>query len=138
MMPDNKSELLKRKRFHVSEVQRVVGMMIDALRKQARDHDLDKINNILNDVIEPTYDHHQTERHHFLSTKPEEMDLIDLLEMVADSYIAAGSKFHGQETVIPIKDGYRNPLLEGIILNTFNRLFDSYPFLVFKNASELE
>lgn len=96
-----KDELLSQTVSHIFDVQRVGVMLADMLKNQVSEHDHTKI-----DYIDEFYDNfisgkqgedfkalswwqkHMTERHHLNDSVPEDVNLIDVLEMVIDCTVA--------------------------------------------------
>ena len=94
-------ELLDNTLSHISDVQNVGFMIAELLKKQVMDHDHTKI-----EYIDEFYDNfirgkhgekfkdlswwqvHLTERHHLNDSVPEDVNLIDVLEMVIDCTVA--------------------------------------------------
>lgn len=96
-----KEELLKDTQSHISDVQRVSKLIADLLVKQCSQHDHTKIE-YLDDFYKDFssgktgamfkdmgwFKKHLTERHHLNDRCPEDVDLIDVLEMVIDCTVA--------------------------------------------------
>lgn len=94
-------ELLDNTYSHISDVQNVGFWLAEILKKQVLKHDHTKvefIDDFYNDFITgkqnqdfktlPWWQIHLTERHHLNDSVPEDVNLIDVLEMVIDCTVA--------------------------------------------------
>lgn len=96
-----KDELLSQTISHIFDVQRVGVMLADMLKNQVSEHDhtkIDYIDEFYQDFVSgkqgaefkslPWWQKHMTERHHLNDSVPEDVNLIDVLEMVIDCTVA--------------------------------------------------
>ena len=97
----SKEELLDQTLSHILDVQNVGCMLADKLKEQVAMHDhtkIDYIDDFYNDFVSgkqredfkslPWWQKHMTERHHLNDSVPEDVNLIDVLEMVIDCTVA--------------------------------------------------
>lgn len=97
----SKEELLANTESHISDVKRVGAMLALKLAEQVEQHDhtkIDHIDEFYNDFTSgrqgqpfkelPWWKIHMTERHHLNDSVPEDVNLIDVLEMVIDCTVA--------------------------------------------------
>ena len=99
--PVSKDELLEDTLSHILDVQHVGYWLADKLKTQVLDHDHTKVDYI--DMFHedftsgkqnadfkslPWWQKHKTERHHLNDSVPEDVNLIDVLEMVIDCTVA--------------------------------------------------
>ena len=129
----SKEELLNDTLSHILDVQNVGQMISEMLKDQVAEHDHTKI-----DYIDEYYDNfssgrqgaefkklswwqkHMTERHHLNDSVPDDVNLIDVLEMVIDCTVA-GLARSGEVYPISIPDD----VLVRAIENTKNLIIDS-------------
>ena len=96
-----KDELLSQTVSHIFDVQRVGVMLADMLKNQLSEHDhtkIDHIDEFYKDFTTrfegyefkklPWWQIHKTERHHLNDSVPDDVNLIDVLEMVIDCTVA--------------------------------------------------
>ena len=128
-----KEELLKVSESHISDVQRVSKLIADLLVKQCSQHDHTKIE-YLDDFYKDFssgktgamfkdmgwFKKHLTERHHLNDRCPEDVDLIDVLEMVIDCTVA-GLARTGEVFPITISPD----ILQKAVDNTSKLIIDS-------------
>lgn len=97
----SKEELLKCTKSHIQDVNNVGNMLMEMFIEQIKRHDHTKIDNIdefLNDFNTrytgyafkqlPWWQIHKTERHHLNDSVPDDVNLLDVLEMVIDCTVA--------------------------------------------------
>lgn len=105
----SKETLLSSSNQHITDVNNAMGLFMEMLDKSASCHDFDKITNIdgfhrdfLTGFKEHSWwdNHRKVNRHHFLDPDgvPDDVNLIDVLEMIADCVMAgmarSGSVYH--------------------------------------------
>ena len=126
-------ELLKDTKSHISDVQRVSKLIADLLVQQCLQHDHTKIE-YLDDFYQDFssgktgamfkdmgwFKKHLTERHHLNDRCPEDVDLIDVLEMVIDCTVA-GLARTGEVFPITISPD----ILQKAVDNTSKLIIDS-------------
>lgn len=98
----NKDTLLESTKTHRNDVKRIMNYMAETLRETGEKHDWTKIKHFdefANEVLKPHTDHefkqahwyqnHITEeRHHLNANCPVDVNLFDVLEMIADCTVA--------------------------------------------------
>lgn len=97
----SKEELLNQTLSHILDVRNVGNMLAEKLKDQVIEHDhtkLDYIDEFYQDFVSgkqgaefkalPWWQKHMTERHHLNDSVPEDVNLIDVLEMVIDCTVA--------------------------------------------------
>ena len=97
----SKEELLNQTLSHILDVQNVGQMLAEKLKDQVAEHDhtkIDYIDEFHQDFVSgkqgaefkalPWWQKHMTERHHLNDSVPEDVNLIDVLEMVIDCTVA--------------------------------------------------
>lgn len=96
----SKEQLLANTESHIKDVQTVGNWLADKFKEQVKEHDHTKVEYIdefykdFNDVLKNKSKHfkdmpwfkerHMTERHHLNDSVPEDVNLLDVLEMVVD------------------------------------------------------
>ena len=96
-----KEELLNQTLSHILDVQNVGQWLAEKLKDQVAEHDhtkIDYIDEFYQDFVSgkqgaefkvlPWWQKHMTERHHLNDSVPEDVNLIDVLEMVIDCTVA--------------------------------------------------
>lgn len=96
-----KEELLNQTLSHILDVQNVGQWLAEKLKDQVCEHDhtkIDYIDEFYQDFVSgkqgaefkalPWWQKHMTERHHLNDSVPEDVNLIDVLEMVIDCTVA--------------------------------------------------
>lgn len=92
-----KEQLLKSSKQHIGDVSRGIGFFIDKLKIAAENHDHTKISGI--DSFHSDFTtgfestewwkmHQREERHHIRNNEPENINLIDVIEHIADCVMA--------------------------------------------------
>ena len=97
----SKEELLNQTLSHILDVRNVGNMLAEKLKDQVIEHDhtkLDYIDEFYQDFVSgkqgaefkslPWWQKHMTERHHLNDSVPDDVNLIDVLEMVIDCTVA--------------------------------------------------
>ena len=97
----SKDELLSSTLSHILDVQNVGGFLADRFKEQISNHDhtkIDYLDEFFADFTSgkkgaefkklPWWEKHMTERHHLNDSVPEDVNLIDVLEMVVDCTVA--------------------------------------------------
>lgn len=123
---------------HCDDVQRVMGSIADSIYSQARAHDITKLTReqdfykdfkaVLESKQDPGNEldftkldwykgHVSMERHHLLSNCPDDVDLIDVIEMIADC-VCAGLSRSGGIRGLELSD----EILRKAVWNTVNNL----------------
>lgn len=129
----SKEELLDNTLSHIDDVQHWGYRIAELLKKQVLEHDHTKVDNI--DQFHedfttgkqggefkslPWWQIHKTERHHLNDSVPEDVNLIDVLEMVIDCTVA-GLARSGEVYGITIPQ----EVLEKAIANTSQLIIDN-------------
>ena len=129
----SKEELLNQTLSHILDVQNVGQMLAEKLKDQVSEHDhtkIDYIDEFYQDFVSgkqgaefkalPWWQKHMTERHHLNDSVPDDVNLIDVLEMVIDCTVAglarSGSVY---DITIP------NDVIEKAINNTKDLIINS-------------
>lgn len=110
----NKESLLNDSKTHISDVQKCCNLFCNALRRSALKHDFTKLDSIdlfLSDFLNlkpgkqfksgKWWPLHLKERHHLRDNVPPDVNLIDILEMIADCVSAWRGR--SSKEYIPIK-----------------------------------
>lgn len=131
-----KAQLEKDTISHINDVQNVGYWLIEKLKNQLAEHDhtkLDYLDEFYNDFSKKLDDknanfkdmkwfkeRHMTERHHLNDSVPDDVNLLDILEMVIDCTCAGLAR---SGTVYPIT--ISQEILENAIDNTKNLIIDN-------------
>lgn len=128
----SKEDLLNNSLSHIGDVINVGNWIADKLKEQVQNHDYTKIKDIdmfYKDFISGRqgeefkalawYQKHLTERHHLNDSVPEDVNLIDILEMVIDCSVAGLAR---TGNIYPIK--IDNQILQKAIENTKNLIIN--------------
>ena len=129
----SKEELLDNTLSHIDDVQHWGYRIAELLKKQVLEHDHTKVDNIdqfHEDFTSgrqgadfkslPWWQIHKTERHHLNDSVPEDVNLIDVLEMVIDCTVA-GLARSGEVYGITIPD----EVIQKAIANTSKLIIDN-------------
>lgn len=129
----SKEELLDNTLSHIDDVQHWGYRIADLLKKQVLQHDhtkVDEIDQFHEDFTTgkqngefkslPWWQIHKTERHHLNDSVPEDVNLIDVLEMVIDCTVA-GLARSGEVYGITIPD----EVIQKAIANTSKMIIDN-------------
>lgn len=129
----SKEDLIKNSLLHIKDVINVGNWFADLLKEQVLKHDYTKIKYIDMFYKDFTsgmqgkafkelkwYQKHLTERHHLNDKCPEDVNLIDVLEMVIDCSVA-GLARSGE--IYPIK--IKNEVLQKAVENTKNLIVNN-------------
>lgn len=124
-------EYIKRKVRHkqaVAEIVASIKMLIDIA---VASHDNDKL---FPEDYPGDWDHKDGNRHHWLCTHPEDMTLIDLIEMIGDVVAAFDAK--GGSAEVPMRDDLlENEFLCSVIVNTVNVIRSDVPVTFHKYST---
>lgn len=128
-----KEDLLNNSLSHIQDVKNVGYLFSELLKEQVEKHDYTKIQDIdmfYKDFASglqgkefkslPWYQKHLTERHHLNDRCPEDVNLIDVLEMVIDCSVAGLAR---SGNIFPIK--IDNEILQKAIENTKQMIIDN-------------
>lgn len=108
--PDlTEKDLLEDSREHIRHVQKGCGFFADMLREAGRNHDRTKISGIKQFYLDFTklkpgkdfmngkwWKLHMTERHHLKDSVPNDVNLIDVIEMIVDRAMACKARSTGE------------------------------------------
>lgn len=131
-----KDKLLASSRSHISDVKQAMKFLIDKMELSASNHDFTKIDNI-DEFFNDFYDtqtkqldftrdgswwqnHVKTERHHLNSYCPDDVNLIDVLEMICDCTVA-GMARSGKFREFTLSD----EILQKALKNTIKLVLDN-------------
>lgn len=129
----SKDELLENTLSHIMDVQHVGYWIADKLKSQVIEHDhtkVDYIDEFYEDFTSgkqnadfkslPWWQKHKTERHHLNDSVPDDVNLIDVLEMVIDCTVAGLARSGSVYGIEISKD-----VLDKAIENTKNLIIDN-------------
>lgn len=118
--------------YHIEAVKKLGDALADAIKEQFAKHDFTKMDNIswFTDALNKGFDskefkdwykmHVNTERHHLLKSVPDDVNLIDVLEMLCDC-CSAGMARTGRVFDVDVPDD----VLRLAVKNTVNMLISS-------------
>lgn len=131
-----KKELLQQTYSHIDDVNNVGNFLCDKFKEQISHHDHTKIEGIDQfyedftsgkkgkDFKElPWWQLHMTERHHLNDSVPEDVNLLDVLEMVIDCTVAGLARGGSADKIYPIT--IPQEVLEQAIDNTKQLIIDN-------------
>ena len=131
-----KKELLQQTYSHIDDVNNVGVWLADKFKEQIKNHDHTKIEGIdqfYKDFTTgmqnaefkklPWWQLHMTERHHLNDSVPEDVNLLDVLEMVIDCTVAGLARGGSADKIYPIT--IPQEVLELAIDNTKNLIIDN-------------
>lgn len=131
-----KKELLQQTYSHIDDVNNVGIWLADKFKEQIKNHDHTKVEGIdqfYEDFTTgmqdgefkklPWWQLHMTERHHLNDSVPEDVNLLDVLEMVIDCTVAGLARGGSADKIYPIT--IPQEVLELAIDNTKNLIIDN-------------
>ena len=131
-----KKELLQQTYSHIDDVNNVGNFLCDKFKKQIKQHDYTKVEGIdqfyedfttgmQNGEFKklPWWQLHMTERHHLNDSVPEDVNLLDVLEMVIDCTVAGLARGGSSDKIYPIT--IPQEVLEQAIDNTKQLIIDN-------------
>lgn len=131
-----KKELLQQTYSHIDDVNNVGNFLIDKFKEQIKQHDhtkIDGIDQFYKDFTTamqngefkklPWWQLHMTERHHLNDNVPEDVNLLDVLEMVIDCSVAGLARGGSADKIYPIV--IPQEILEQAIDNTKQLIIDN-------------
>lgn len=134
--PVTKKELLQQTYSHIDDVNNVGNMLINIFENQIKQHDHTKIEGIdqfYKDFTTgkkdgnfkelPWWQLHMTERHHLNDSVPDDVNLLDVLEMVIDCTVAGLARAGSADKIYPIT--IPQDVLQKAIDNTKQLIIDN-------------
>jgi hypothetical protein len=131
--PVSKSELLRSTKMHIEDVKRAMAFVASRLSGQALSHDHTKISGIdgFHEAFEggrsgkdfksfPWWNEHLTERHHLAESVPDDVNLLDVMEMLCDC-CSAGMSRTGTVFKVEVESG----VLQKAVENTVRLLIEN-------------
>lgn len=118
MSSKSEKAYLKRKISHKELLGQHVSLVISDLVQRAVNHDNDKLCN-----MSSFSKHYSEQRHHWLSTRVNDINACDILEMVCDVKAASLAKHPSFVYVVISDDMIDDTTLRMIISNTFDYFF---------------
>ena len=131
-----KEELLQQTYYHINDVINVSNFLVNKFKEQIKNHDHTKIESIDQFYSDftigmkdnsfkqlPWWGLHMTERHHLNDSVPENVNLIDILEMVIDHTVAGLARGGSADKIYPLT--ILQDVLEKAIKNTMQLIIDN-------------
>lgn len=131
-----KKELLQQTYSHIDDVNNVGNFLINKFKEQIKQHDhtkVEEIDQFYEDFTSgkkdkdfkelPWWQLHMTERHHLNDSVPEDVNLLDVLEMVIDCTVAGLARGGSADKIYPIT--ISQEVLEQAIDNTKQLIIDN-------------
>ena len=131
-----KKELLQQTYSHIDDVNNVGNFLANKFKEQIKQHDHTKVEGIdqfyedftsgkkdKNFKELPWWQLHMTERHHLNDSVPEDVNLLDVLEMVIDCTVAGLARGGSADKIYPIT--ISQEVIEQAIDNTKQLIIDN-------------